>query len=152
VTTTGCGIEKPLVMPRVRDTISVVRAAAIWLLMLSVFLDPAGWRAASAFGRLPSMPCEVSCPCDEAPHEDDDCDDEHDEHDDGRADEHDDDDEQCPDGCTSCSCGPGVAMTMMAVTLPTRSLPSSPERMLVQMDAPTSGVRSGVFRPPRSLS
>jgi hypothetical protein len=140
-------------MPRARDIISIARVVAVWLLMLSMFLDPAGWRESSAFG---PKSCEAACPCDEAPLEQeedhDDCDDEHDEQPAGHDEQPAGHDEQCPDDCPSCGCGPGVAMTIVAVTLPTTSLPSSSEGMLVQADAPTSGVRSGVFRPPRSSS
>lgn len=125
-------------MPRARDILSALRAAAIWLLMVSVLFGPAGLGGSSA---------SDSCPCD----------DDHDEAPcgEGSPEEHDAEtpvDDECPEDCPSCSCGPGVAMTMSASMLPSGAPPSSPEPMSARSDAPSSGVRSGVFRPPRSLS
>jgi hypothetical protein len=128
-------------MPRVRDILSALRAVAVWLLVVFVFMGPAGLGTASAFG---SQACSDSCPCDDsqgADHEDG-CDDEAaDGHDDGKP-----PDEGCPE---DCSCNPGVALTMVALMMPTTP-PSSPDLMLAPSDAAAIGTGTVVFRPPRS--
>jgi hypothetical protein len=134
--TSLAGIEKSFVMPRVRDIVSATRAAAVWLLAIVVFFGPAGLASAAYADACGSM-----CPCDQA-EESDDCDDE--EPADGSA-----PDEECPRDCSSCACSPGVAMTMVAWTMP-MSPPSAPALALAPRDVAAAGVCTGVFRPPRS--
>lgn len=132
-------------MPRVRDILSALRTAAVWLLVMFVFVGPAGLGAASASG---SEACSDSCPCDEpqpADH-DDGCDEELDGHDDEGTPP----DDECPEDCPSCGCNSGVALTMVALTMPTTAPPSSPDLMLPPPDAAATGMGTGVFRPPRS--
>jgi hypothetical protein len=133
-------------MPRVLDILSALRAPAVWLLVMFMFLGPAGPGAASAFG---SEACGDSCPCDEpqvAEHDDDGCNEEAaDEHEDGTS-----PDDECPEDCPSCGCSPGVALTMVALTMPTTSPPSSPNLTTSPSNAAATGIGTGVFRPPRS--
>lgn len=147
----GVWYAESIVMPRNRDILSALRAVAVWLLMVSVFFGPAGLAASSASG---PKACEVSCPCDEAEQDEHDEQDEHSDEDpcDGEAADGHEDDEECPEDCPSCGCGAGAAMTMVALTLQGTSLPSSSDLTLAQSDSFSSGVRSGVFRPPRALS
>lgn len=142
-------------MPPVRDILSALRAAAVWLVVVSVFLGPAGLGSVSG-SAIVANACGVLCPCDEpqqAEHDDD-----HDEHgsvdpcadEEEAAHEHEGEspDEACFDDCSGCA--PGVTLATAAV-LVVASLASSPELALAPSDAPTTGVCTGVFRPPRSL-
>lgn len=130
------------VMLSVRDILSALRAAAVWLLVVSVFLGPAGIGSASAIG---VEACGVLCPCDEA-READPCDDEeatHEHEHEGEA-----PDETCFNDCSGCT--PGVTLATAAM-LVTAAPASAPDLALAPSDAPTTGVYTGVFRPPRSL-
>jgi hypothetical protein len=129
-------------MRTIRDIASALRAAAVWLLVMSVFFGPAGNGAASAFG-VDAKPCADSCPCDEPQEaEHDDCDDE------GHDGETPADDE-CPEDCRGCSCAPALALTLVAWAVPASPL-SSPALASAPSDAASTGVGTGVFRPPRS--
>ena len=131
-------------MPRARDILSAARAATVWLLMVvSMFLGPA-----SVFAAGPDA-CGGACPCEEAEHDDhgeDDCGDEQlvDEHEHGAP-----PGEGCPEDCPGCHASPGDALTSFEFSLPT-SAPSSSTPSLMPSDATAIGVRTGVFRPPRS--
>jgi hypothetical protein len=145
-------------MIQARDILSALRTTALWLLALSVFFGPAGLGGSSAFA-FASKTCSASCPCDEAL-QDDHIDNEHSDApglctDEDQADGHEDSspcEHECPDNCPNCSCGLGVAMAVIPLTMPSTSLPSTAVRMLAPPDAPGSRARSGVFRPPRTLS
>jgi hypothetical protein len=126
-------------VPRIRDIVSVVRAAAVWLLVMSVLLGPVGIGAASAIGW---KAWGVSCPCDGTEQLD------HDDCDEPCADEE--NDGGCVEDCPSCGCGAGVALATAAVLL-IAAPESSPDLVLTPSDAPAIGVSTGVFRPPRSL-
>jgi hypothetical protein len=76
--------------------------------------------------------------------EHDDCDDEHDE---GAP-----SNDECPDDCSNCGCGPVVAVAIVATSMSTAASPSSPDLQLSPSDVAATGVRTGVFRPPRSLA
>lgn len=147
-------------MPRTRHLRDALRVAALWLLVVSVFFGPAGLGGSAAFASA-SKTCGVSCPCDEAGH--DDHGDEHDDHadadpcsDDGAADaDHDDGDpckDECPDDCPNCGCCLGVAMVVLPLPVTSSRATCTSARMLAPIDAPASGAGSGVFRPPRSLT
>jgi hypothetical protein len=146
-------------MPSVRDILSALRAAAVWLLVVSVFLGPAGIGSVSA-SAIGADACGVLCPCEEPQRAEQD-----DEHDgsvnslgaryrpsnscadeEESAHEHDGEspDETCFDDCSGCA--PGVTLATGAV-LVVASLASSPELALEPSDAPTTGVCTGVFRP-----
>jgi hypothetical protein len=142
------------------DIASALRMAALWLLVVCVFLGPAGLGGSIAFAS-PSRTCAVSCPCDEEvrdPHAGD-----HEEHadaepcdDDGDADsEHQGSDpcqDDCPDDCPNCGCCLGVAMAVLPLSVASSAVTSAPARTLAPIDAPASGSSTGVFRPPRSLN
>lgn len=146
-------------MLHARDITSALRRVALWLLVVSVFLGPAGLGGSIAFAS-PSRTCGVSCPCDDEvgdPHAGD-----HEEHagadpcdDEGDADsEHQGSDpcqDDCPDECPNCGCCLGVAMAVLPLSVTSGAVTSASARMFAPVDAPASGACTGVFRPPRSL-
>jgi len=148
-------------MPRARNTLDALRVAALWLLVVSVFFGPAGLGGSAAFASA-NKTCGVSCPCDEAAH--DDHADDHDDHaeaeacdDDAAADsEHGDDGDpckdECPDDCPNCGCCLGIAMAVLPLPVTSSRATCTSARVLAPTDAPASGAGSGVFRPPRSLT
>lgn len=146
-------------MPRTRHILDALRVAALWLLVASVFFGPAGL-GGSAFGSA-NKTCGVSCPCDEAAH--DDHADKHDEHaeadpcaDDAAADLDQDDGDpckgECPDDCPKCGCCLGIAMAVLLLPVTSSAVGCTSSCMLAPVDAPASGACTGVFRPPRSLT
>lgn len=120
-------------MPRVLDILSALRAPAVWLLVMFMFLGPAGPGGALAFG---SQACGDSCPCDEDAEE---------EHEDGTPSA-----DECPEDCPSCGCSLGVALTRVAWSMPTTPPPSSPNLTPPPSNATATGMGRGVFRPPRA--
>jgi hypothetical protein len=132
-------------MPPVRNIVSVLRATAVWLLVMFMFLGAAGPGAAAAFA---SEACGDSCPCDEpqpAEHDDDGCNEEADGHEDGSP-----PDDECPEDCRGCGCSPGFALTMATLTIETTAPPWSPNLTPPPSNAAAAGMGTGVFRPPRS--
>lgn len=145
-------------MLHARYIASALRRVALWLLVVCVFLGPAGLGGSVAFAS-PSRTCGVSCPCDEGgdPHAGD-----HDEHagadpcdDDGDAGpEHQGNDpcqDDCPNDCPNCGCCLGVAMAVLPLSVTSSAVTSASARMFAPVDAPASSACTGVFRPPRSL-
>lgn len=147
-------------MLHARDIASALRKVAFWLLVVCVFLGPAGIGSSVAFAST-SVTCGVSCPCDDevrAPHVGD-----HEEH--GDADPCDDNgdaensehqgsdpcQDDCPDDCPNCGCCLGVAMAILPLSITSSAVTSASARMFAPVDAPASGPCTGVFRPPRSL-
>ena len=146
-------------MPRIRHLLDALRVAALWLLVVSVFLGPAGL-GGSAFASG-AKTCGVSCPCDEAGH--DDHADEHDEHaeaepcdDEAAADSDHNSGEpckdECPDDCPNCGCCLGIAMAVLPLPVTSSAVGCTSARTIAPVDAPASGACTGVFRPPRSLT
>lgn len=142
-------------MLRARDIASALRMVALWLLVVCVFLGPAGLGGSVGFAST-SRTCGVCCPCDDEvrdPHEEPasaaPCDD------DGDADsEHQGTDpcrDDCPDDCPNCGCCVGVAMAVLPLSVTSSAVSSAPARTLAPVDAPASGASTGIFRPPRSL-
>jgi hypothetical protein len=146
----------PASMLRGRDIIRAFRVPALWLLVLCVFCGPVGLGASSAFADA-SKPCGKSCPCDEerhAEHADEKsasspCDDDHDPDDQGEGAPCDD---GCPDGCPNCGCCVGIAMAAVPPAVALAGFPSVSSRVHAQTDVRSSGARTGIFRPPRSLT
>ena len=149
-------------MPRARNTLDALRVAALWLLVVSVFFGPAGLGGSAAFASA-NKTCGVSCPCDDAGHDDRaDEHDEHDEHyehaeadpcdDEAAADSDHDDGDPCKDDCPNCGCCLGIAMAVLPLQVTSSRSTCTSARMLAPTDAPASGAGSGVFRPPRSLT
>ncbi len=148
-------------MPAARHLFNALRAFAVWLLMVSVLLGPIGIGGSSPAA---SPPCGAACPCDEEPTHDEHGDEhegddeleheaEHDPCDDEPADAHDDGapaNDECPDGCSSCGAAPSVALAMVGFSLVASSPPTDPDLLTTRSDGPAVGVRTGVFRPPRS--
>ena len=143
-------------MLRGRDIIRAFRVPALWLLVLCVLCGPVGLGASSAFADA-SKPCGKSCPCDEqvhAEHADEKsasspCDDPHDPEDQGEDTPCNDD---CPDDCANCSCCVGIAMAAVPPSAAMAGLLSVSSRVHARTDVPSNGARTGVFRPPRSLT
>lgn len=147
-------------MLSVRDIPSTSRMAALWLLVVSVLLGPAGLGSSVAFAS-PSKTCGVSCPCDDGArdaHAGD-----HDEH--AAADPCDDDGgadsrhlgseprpDDCPDDCHDCGCCLAVAMALLPVSVTWRAVTSASARTLAPIDAPAAGALTSLFRPPRPLT
>lgn len=149
-------------MPSIRHLLDALRVAALCLLVVSVCFGPGGLGGSAAFASA-NTPCGVSCPCDEAGHDDheneqkddhadaDPCDD-----DVGADPEHGDDGDpckdECPDDCPNCGCSLGVAMAVLPLPVISRSVGHSSARMLAPVDVPGSGACTAVFRPPRLLA
>ena len=139
------------------DTATFARAAAHWLLVVSVFFGPLGLGSAAAFSPT-SKTCGSSCPCEESDHgnqqdehaghaEADPCDEANSNH------EHDDPcQEECPDNCPKCSCCLGVAVAVLPLLTTTGLSSCSSSSLLAPGDEPANGFSTGVFRPPRSLT
>jgi hypothetical protein len=144
-------------MPRIRHIIDGLRMAALWLLVMSVSFGPAGLGGSTGFATT-SKTCGVSCPCDDAVHDDgadhedaeaDPCDDEVEadsEHDDGDPCK-----DECPDDCPNCGCGLGLAMAVLSLPVTTSAANGTSARTIAPVDAPASGACRDVFRPPRYL-
>lgn len=146
-------------MLHARDIPSALRMVALWLLVVSVLLGPAGLGSSVAF-TSPSRTCGVSCPCDDevrdshaGDHEEhagaDPCDDDGGEDSEHQGSEPCQDD--CPDDCPNCGCCLGVAMAVLPLSVTSSAVTSASARMFAPVDAPASGACTGVFRPPRSL-
>ena len=146
-------------MLQARDISSALRGAAMWLLVVSVFIGPAGLGGSAAWASS-SKTCGASPPCDEAVHDGNDgareqhpeadpCDDDgaHAGRDDGEPCK-----DECPDDCPSCGCCLGVAMAVLPVPVTSSVTSWATARVLSPVDAPASGACTGVFRPPRSLT
>lgn len=145
-------------MPRGRNITEVLRVAALRLLVVSVFFGPAGPVGSVSFASI----LGVSCPCDEAPR--DEYADRHDTHaeqapcNDGAApnlaDRGDGDpcEDECPDDCQNCECCMCIAMPVLPLLVTSIRATCGTARPLPPRDAPASGTRIGVFRPPRSLT
>ena len=147
-------------MLKTRDIIDSLRGVAVWLLVVSVLFGPAGLGASAALAAA-SKTCGVSCPCDEAGH-----DDHIDVHGEGAdanpcAGEHatepvhdvgDPCNDECPEDCPDCGCCLGAAMPMILVPAAPGGRPSMSARTGAKVDSPASGVCAAFFRPPRSLT
>lgn len=153
-------------MPTTRQLFDVLRIAALWLLVASMFVGPAGlggsW--ASAGGEA----CGILCPCHEESHDErHEAAGEPDEQADGALCSNDycsEDDEaapsqqgepcgdECPDDCPNCGCYRGVAIAALSLPLISSTARSTAARMLAPVETPAVGDRKSVFRPPRSLT
>jgi hypothetical protein len=145
-----------------RDVSSALHMTAVWSLVVAVLFGPAGLGGSAALAS--SKTCGASCPCDEAVHgdndgtheqhvEDDPCDDlcdddrAHAGHADGEPCE-----DECPDDCSNCGCCLGIAMAVLSKPVTSSATSCASARMLSPVDAPANGARTGIFRPPRSLT
>lgn len=138
-----------------RDIASALRMVALWLLVVCVFVGPAGLGGSIAFAS-PSRTCGVSCPCDDGDRHADEhadaapCDDDADADSEHQGSDPCQDD--CPDDCPNCSCCLGVAMAVLPLlSVTSGAVTSASMRMFAPVDAPAIGACTGVFRPPRSL-
>lgn len=125
---------------------SEFHVAAMWLLIVSVLLGPAGLAGSASFAR--SLECGA-CPCDEetADQDEDEC-----SGDSATHQEHSSDDE-CPPECPDCHCYIHAAQAVLAAsTRLTAAVQPSDTRTSMAAAPPGSGVLDGVFRPPRSLA
>ena len=131
------------------------RAAAVWLVVVSMLVGPMGMNMSVALAKT----CGVSCPCDDA-HASDDGDhvshrDAH--HDAGESDHHDegpvDDDgaEDCPDDCPDCDCCSGVVLAVVPLSTPSVQAPYCSFEAPRPPEAQPVGAIFDVYRPPRSL-
>jgi hypothetical protein len=141
-------------MPRKRDLVDTLRAAAVWLLAAAVLVGPLG--SATSAAAAADRDCGVSCPCDEAEASEAVAEASHDEVCRGGCDpEHRDDapaKDECPEDCPDCSSGAGVALGIVAIVAPGIRASSSSQQALRQPESRASGTALGVFRPPRSGS
>ena len=163
-------------MVRVRDISRALKLAALWLLVVSVFLGPAALGRSVAFASVSATSaCGVSCPCDEAvsdhhpraqeertkaapcnPEGDPEGDHEGDHEGDSRAgSDHDAGEpcqDECPEDCPDCSCCLGVALAVLPLALTSSVTSCASERMLSPAGVLANGSCTGVFRPPRSVT
>jgi hypothetical protein len=140
-----------LSMPRKRDLVDTLRAAAVWLLAAAVLVGPLGSATSSAWAG--DNGCGVSCPCDEAQPSQHPAEASHGELCRGGCDpEHRDEaptKDECPEDCPDCSSGAGIALGIVAIVAPAIRAPSSSQQALRQPESRASGTALGVFRPPR---
>ena len=154
--TTGCLgrhflLASTPTVPRRRQISGALRFAALWVLMVTVFSGPAGLGGASVFATAVKT-CGVSCPCDGAADEQLD---EHAEHEapgDDRPADGDPCQDECLDDCPHCGCCLGFAVAVVPVTVTPIAIACMSAGDLVPADEPPGGIRTGVFRPPRSPS
>lgn len=133
----------------VRDILSAVRLGAWWLLVVSVFLGPAGLSGSVALtSASAATSCGAFCPCDEGV-------DDHESSDDAGETEHADNGpcrDGCPDGCPNCDCCRGAAMAIFPVALASSAASWVSERRFSPPSVTANGSGIGVFRPPRVSS
>ena len=137
-------------MCRARRISGAVRAAAFWLLALSLLVGAEGIGTLAAFA---ADSCESWCSC----HEAEDAEHGHGSktlHGNTTASHHSDDhpaDDNCPADCPDCSCCPGVVLGVLRMNLSGVPLRSRLDSTLTPVQSPASTAVSGIFRPPRSL-
>ena len=136
-----------------RHILDPLRLAALWFLAVSVFFGLPGLGGSSVLAAAATT-CGVSCPCDEAEHDEAEHDDGH--HDDEAQPEHEDDGEpcqdECPDDCPNCGCGVATAMALLPPPVISGAASRAVTRPLAPTDAPSTGTRDALFRPPRLRS
>jgi hypothetical protein len=137
-------------MPRKRDLVDTLRAAAVWLLAAAVLVGPLGNATSSAWAG--DNGCGVSCPCDEAQPSQHPAEASHGEAcRGGCAPEHRDGPtpDECPEDCPDCNSGAGIALGIVTRATPGIRAPSRSARAPMPHGSRASGAALGVFRPPR---
>ncbi len=153
-------VSNKVPMSKNRVIVDAVHAVAILLLVVYAYIGPAGPGDPAAFAST-SKACDVLCPCAKTEHDNpagkyeghveaDPCDDGN-ETDSGNE-EGDPCRDKCPDDCPNCSCCLGVAVAVLPLSETSSAGSCISARAHAILEEPPSGVRAGIFRPPRSLS